>query len=95
MDSSSSEDNHPEEQVAAKEVEGSREKNPDVEKKKCTGEGLMLFQKQNNYLTKKKQIERKQRKKMVDRLRYLQKKEKIDLLSRAECKEKKYLLSVI
>ena len=68
---------------------------PAGEKKKCDGQGLMLFQKQNNYLTKKKQLEKKERKKMVDRLRYLLKKEKKIVLSRAEVKEKKYLQTVL
>ena len=72
------------------EVDGAKVKNkPD--KKKYDGQGLMLFEKQKKYMSKKTAPEKIERKKKKDRLRYLLKKEKNVVLSSSESKEKKYL----
>ena len=67
-------------------------------RKKYIGQGLMMYEKQKNYINKKKNSEKKNFKKKKDRLRYLYKKEVKTELSSSELKEKhmlEFLLDVI
>ena len=63
------------------------------EKKKRNGEGLMQFEKQKRYM-EKKESDRKERKKMKERLLYLTKKEVRKQLSAAEIREKELLQKI-
>ena len=60
-------------------------------KRQRTGDGMMNCEKQKKYRDKKVDDENKKKKKMKDRLRYLQKKEEKSKLSKAEKKEKNKL----